>query len=65
MSGLYDDLVDGYQCDPYDVTCARCGKIVSSENAMIEEGDEWECEPCWEIQESKQMIRTIGLDLTL
>lgn len=33
---------------PYDVTCARCGKVLSCEEAIIEEGDEWECPPCWE-----------------
>lgn len=31
---------------PYDVQCARCGKILSCVDAFVEEGDEWECEPC-------------------
>lgn len=32
----------------YEVTCARCGKVGSSADFMIEEGDEWECPKCWE-----------------
>ena len=32
----------------YDVTCARCGKVLSCLDAYIEEGDEWECPECWE-----------------
>ena len=39
---------------PYDVTCARCGKVVSSEDAVAEEGDEWECIPCWERCEAQE-----------
>jgi hypothetical protein len=34
--------------EPYDVTCARCGKVLSCTEAVAEEGDEWECVPCWE-----------------
>lgn len=29
-------------------TCARCGKQDRSHRMAIEEGDEWECFPCWE-----------------
>lgn len=36
------------QCPPYEVTCARCGKIGDCYSFVIEEGDEWECVPCWE-----------------
>jgi hypothetical protein len=32
--------------EPYDVTCARCGKVLSCNDAVAEEGDEWECFPC-------------------
>ena len=33
---------------PLEVTCARCGAAGTSETFYIEEGDEWECPPCWE-----------------
>lgn len=29
-------------------TCARCGTQDRSHRMAIEEGDEWECFPCWE-----------------
>lgn len=32
----------------YEVTCARCGRIGLASVFLIEEGDEWECPPCWE-----------------
>jgi len=32
----------------YPVTCARCGKSGMASEFVIEEGDEWECPPCWE-----------------
>lgn len=32
----------------YEVTCARCGKVLSCRDAYVEEGDEWECPECWE-----------------
>lgn len=38
---------DDMDFEPYDVECARCGLILSCEDAMPEEGDEWECYPCW------------------
>ena len=28
--------------------CARCGGKVRMHNLVAEEGDEWECFPCWE-----------------
>lgn len=31
----------------YDVTCARCKRVLSCNDAFIEEGDEWECRTCW------------------
>lgn len=40
--------LDDTSFEPYPVTCARCGVVVSCEDAVIEEGDEWECLPCWE-----------------
>lgn len=33
---------------PYDVTCARCGKVLPCDEAYVEEGNEWECPECWE-----------------
>ena len=33
--------------EPYNVTCARCGRVLSCTDAMLEEGDEWKCMPCW------------------
>ena len=30
----------------YDVTCARCGKVLPCTMACAEEGDEWECLYC-------------------
>ena len=32
--------------EPYDVTCARCGKVLPCTEAVVEEADEWECVPC-------------------
>lgn len=40
--------------DPYLVTCARCGKVGTSATFELEEGDEWECPPCWEEQEARE-----------
>lgn len=34
--------------EPYPVKCARCGADGLSDDFIIEEGDEWECRPCWE-----------------
>jgi hypothetical protein len=34
--------------EDWEVTCARCGKIGMASEYMVEEGDEWECPPCWE-----------------
>jgi len=43
-----DDPALPDQFDPYVVVCARCGAVGNSEEFVIEEGDEWECPPCWE-----------------
>lgn len=40
--------------EPYDVTCARCGKVLPCDEACIEEGDEWECHECWERCEAQE-----------
>lgn len=34
--------------EPYDVTCAGCGKVLPCDEACLEEGDRWECPECWE-----------------
>lgn len=34
--------------------CARCGKQDRTHRMMIEEGDEWECPPCWERCEAQE-----------
>jgi hypothetical protein len=39
---LAPDFVD------YEVCCARCGLRLMASEALVEEGDEWECLPCWE-----------------
>lgn len=39
---------------PYDVECARCGKVLSCEDAYVEEGDEWECPECFERCEAQE-----------
>jgi len=44
MTDSTDD-VDWFDGE-YDVTCARCGKILSCNDAVAEEGDEWECFTC-------------------
>jgi len=31
---------------PWEVTCARCGKVGLSSEFEVEEGDEWECRTC-------------------
>ena len=43
----------------YDVTCARCGKVLSCRIAYIEEGGEWECPACWERCEAEEMAVTV------
>jgi DNA-directed RNA polymerase subunit RPC12/RpoP len=40
----------------YEVKCARCGKDGWSNEFYIEEGDEWECPPCWKICEDAERI---------
>lgn len=45
--------------EPYDVECARCGITLSCEDAMIEEGDEWECFPCWERLNKEEAMKEI------
>ena len=37
------EIAAGYH---YEVSCARCGKIGSTAQFIIEEGDEWECPAC-------------------
>lgn len=51
---IEDCLDDLPEWEPYDVQCARCGKILSCEDAVPEEGDEWECFPCWERCNAKE-----------
>lgn len=41
--------------EPYFVTCDRCGKIVSCDEAVAEEGDEWECFPCNDRENAKAL----------
>lgn len=41
-----DDFFDDEPFEPYDVKCARCGKVLPCTEATPEEGDEWECLPC-------------------
>jgi hypothetical protein len=46
----WDDMQEGYDPDgcfsSYPVQCARCRRILDAYDAFLEEGDEWECEPC-------------------
>jgi len=37
----------GADLEPWNVTCARCGATGTTETFILEEGDEWECPPCW------------------
>lgn len=46
MDNEFDDWLDSLPPMTYDVTCARCGKVLSCSDAVAEEGDEWECFPC-------------------
>jgi hypothetical protein len=49
--------IAGFKVDefePYDVTCAGCGKVISCVVAMLEEGDRWECPDCWEKFEARE-----------
>lgn len=43
--------------EPYDVTCARCGKVLSCNDAIPEEGDEWECGPCWDRCNAEEQLQ--------
>jgi hypothetical protein len=40
--------VDDGPAPDWEITCARCGKVGMRSEFMIEEGNEWECPPCWE-----------------
>lgn len=42
--------------EPYEVTCARCGKVGTTATFYLEEGDEWECPPCWERREKAERV---------
>lgn len=39
--------------DPYPVKCSGCGKMGTSGTFEIEEGDRWECPPCYEAEEAR------------
>ena len=39
---------------PWEVTCARCGKVGLSSEFEVEEGDEWECRPCNERENARE-----------
>ena len=56
--GIGPDWDDLPPCDPYEVECARCGKVGTSAEFMVEEGDEWECPECWERCEAQERART-------
>jgi hypothetical protein len=57
-----DDWFLSAHVDDYEVKCARCGVSLHASEAYVEEGDEWECEPCWERCEAKERIAARGLD---
>jgi NAD-dependent SIR2 family protein deacetylase len=42
------EMIWGLRGEGETVECARCGKQTPFEEAVPEEGDEWECFPCWE-----------------
>lgn len=48
---------------PYEVTCARCGKVGMSNVFEIEEGNEWECPPCWDRCEAQEKASTSKGDI--
>lgn len=43
-----------YECPNFKVTCAGCGKVGGARDYMLEEGDRWECPPCWEKFEAQE-----------
>ena len=43
-----DQLLEGVAPPDWEVICARCGIKFMASQAMVEEGDEWECGPCWD-----------------
>lgn len=47
-------LVINADWEPFDVTCARCGKVLPVTEAIVEEGDEWECPPCNERENARE-----------
>lgn len=57
MTDFTDDL-DWFE--PYDVTCARCGKILPCYQAVAEEGDEWECFACNERENARERAALDG-----
>lgn len=42
------DCTDCMRASSCDVTCDGCGKTLNAHDAIIEEGDRWECPECWE-----------------
>lgn len=51
--------IERYEQD-YPVKCARCGIALMASDACAEEGDEWECSPCWERCEAQERLRPPG-----
>ena len=62
-----DDPCDALGCpyQAYDVECARCGAILSCVDAIVEEGDEWECEACNIRCDAIEYYEYNGLDILL
>ncbi len=46
--------------EPYDVTCARCGKVGPCTEFVAEEGDEWECKECNERENAREAAISAG-----
>ena len=46
----------------WPVTCARCGITLPVTQMVIEEGDEWECPPCWLRCEHQERVMTLHPD---
>lgn len=60
-----EQIEAAFSYQPYNVTCARCRTILPCDEAVPEEGDEWECFPCNERENAREkaaLRKALSLD---
>jgi hypothetical protein len=54
-----EDWFDGYLDAPHEdwmIECACCRRTFPASDMVVEEGDRWECFPCWEKLNEQEAI---------